>query len=186
MPSDSSSSTSGDDLSDRNPNPEQVKDQLASVSLTEVNGQVSVAIQESQNGVEYESARDSDGDEEIKNRSEEEQVHVAEEEVSNNCDAVGVGVVAKEEVSEGLGRGGVIWHRTISEMEVDGTASPSSSGYAGERGSSSSSSGGGSVIDEIVKDEIQEMRSDAAGDGVLDSKASWVPGKRHIDEVFIY
>ncbi|XP_031273892.1 vacuolar fusion protein MON1 homolog [Pistacia vera] len=72
------------------------------------------------------------------------------------------------------------WGRKSSEVEVeaDGSSSASSSGYAGERGSSSETSN--SRIDE---DEIQEVRNDDGfGDGVHDSQAAWVPGKRHVDE----
>ncbi|PQQ01738.1 vacuolar fusion protein MON1 homolog [Prunus yedoensis var. nudiflora] len=60
--------------------------------------------------------------------------------------------------------------------EVDGPSSPSSSGYAGERGSSSASSGGSGI------DEISEVRNEEVVDGFSDSQASWVPGKRHVDE----
>lgn len=177
MSSDSSSSTSGD-----NPEPKPKEDHLTSVSLTELDGHVQVVIRERQNGVEYVSARESDGGEAIENRSNEGVVHAAEEEIRSNSGAIG-GLAEAQEVSEGLGRGGVVWHRTISELEVDGPASPSSSGYAGERGTTSSSSSG-SVIDEIVDDEIREVTNNASDDGVLDSEAAWVPGKRHADEVF--
>lgn len=64
----------------------------------------------------------------------------------------------------------------------EGPSSPSSSGYAGERGSSSASSA--SRIDEaseINDDEIQEARKDGFQS---DSQTpSWVPGKRHVNEV---
>ncbi|XP_039163485.1 vacuolar fusion protein MON1 homolog isoform X1 [Eucalyptus grandis] len=63
--------------------------------------------------------------------------------------------------------------RSNSEGEGEAQGSPSSSGYAGERGSSS----GGSGIGE-EEDEIEEVRSDA----VSDSQAAWMPGKRHVDE----
>lgn len=72
------------------------------------------------------------------------------------------------------------WGRKSSavEVEADGSSSASSSGYAGERGSSETSN---SRIDE---DEIQEVNNDGGfGDGVHDSRAAWVPGKRHVDEV---
>ncbi|XP_044482526.1 vacuolar fusion protein MON1 homolog [Mangifera indica] len=71
------------------------------------------------------------------------------------------------------------WGRKSSavEVEADGSSSASSSGYAGERGSSETSN---SRIDE---DEIQEVNNDGGfGDGVHDSRAAWVPGKRHVDE----
>ncbi|WCJ41019.1 hypothetical protein M5689_021910 [Euphorbia peplus] len=61
--------------------------------------------------------------------------------------------------------------------DVDGPPSPSSSGYAGERGSSSASSGS-RVGDLSEDDEIREVGCE----GDLDSRAAWVPGKRHVDE----
>ncbi|XWS71821.1 hypothetical protein CRYUN_Cryun03dG0171000 [Craigia yunnanensis] len=66
----------------------------------------------------------------------------------------------------------------------EGPFSPSSSGYAGERGSSSVTSA--SRIDEaseIDDNEIQEARNDGSLEEISDSLASsWVPGKRHVDE----
>ncbi|KAJ7001962.1 vacuolar fusion protein MON1 [Populus alba x Populus x berolinensis] len=66
----------------------------------------------------------------------------------------------------------VAWRRTSSEVEVDGPSSPSSSGYAGERGSSGASD----------DDEIHEVANDGGIDGVFDSQAAWLPGKRHVNE----
>ncbi|XP_011040883.1 PREDICTED: vacuolar fusion protein MON1 homolog A isoform X2 [Populus euphratica] len=66
----------------------------------------------------------------------------------------------------------VVWRRTNSEVEVDGPSSPSSSGYAGERGSSGASD----------DDEIHEVANDGGIDGVFDSQAAWLPGKRHVNE----
>ncbi|KAK8352680.1 hypothetical protein V6Z11_A05G109700 [Gossypium hirsutum] len=63
-------------------------------------------------------------------------------------------------------------------------SSPSSSGFAGGRGSSSATSP--SRIDEaseIDDNEIQELRNDGSLEGVSDSQASsWVTSKRHVDE----
>ncbi|PPD86836.1 hypothetical protein GOBAR_DD16233 [Gossypium barbadense] len=63
-------------------------------------------------------------------------------------------------------------------------SSPSSSGYAGGRGSSSATSP--SRIDEaseIDDNEIQELRNDGSLEGISDSQASsWVTSKRHVDE----
>lgn len=77
----------------------------------------------------------------------------------------------RSEIEE-IGEARVMW-RSNSEGEGEAQGSPSSSGYAGERGSSS----GGSGIGE-EEDEIEEVRSDA----VSDSQAAWMPGKRHVDE----
>lgn len=182
MSSDSSSSTSGDDSADRihDPtSPKSFEDRFASVTLAEPHAELaSAAVQESRNGVGFASASADD---------EEGQVDGAEEEIRGDSGAAGGLAEAEEGLGLGLGggRGGVVWGRTNSELEADAPASPSSSGYAGERGSSGVSSGGELEIDEVGEDEIQEVRSDApAVDGVLDSQASWVPGKRHVDEVF--
>ncbi|KAL9416224.1 hypothetical protein AB3S75_039421 [Citrus x aurantiifolia] len=71
------------------------------------------------------------------------------------------------------------------EGEREGPSSPSSSGYAGERGSSSEGTSNSRIGDED-DDGIQEVINDHDGfvDGVGDSSpsASWVPGKRHVNE----
>ncbi|KAJ8751332.1 hypothetical protein K2173_016518 [Erythroxylum novogranatense] len=68
---------------------------------------------------------------------------------------------------DGGTRNGCGWRRTNSELEMDGPSSPSSSGYAGERGTSGED------------DEIVEISNDVA---VMDSQLPWTPGKRHVDE----
>ncbi|KAF3454995.1 hypothetical protein FNV43_RR05443 [Rhamnella rubrinervis] len=180
--SDSSLSISSEDPSDRNHdlNPKSIEDQLASTSLVEIDAQEPEDHREIQNGVDYASAGEGSHHQEIENNDEEVIVDAAQEELPSNFGVPG-GLVEVEEASMGLGRGGVVWMRTNSELEVDRPSSPSSSGYAGERGSSGASSGGVSGTDEVVEDEIQEDRNDAVDD-VLDSQASWVPGKRHVDE----
>ncbi|CAN0916369.1 Vacuolar fusion protein MON1 homolog [Linum grandiflorum] len=94
---------------------------------------------------------------------------------------------AVEEAGDGSGGadggGGFVWRRTNSEVDVEAEApaSPSSSGYAGERGSSSGTSG--SRRDgEASEDEILEVGNDGGIDDVLDSPAEWTPGKRHVNE----
>ncbi|XP_024022566.1 vacuolar fusion protein MON1 homolog isoform X3 [Morus notabilis] len=176
--SDSSSSASADENADRDPgsgSPESIEVRFSSVALTEPDAEfpdLAAEHQEVENGVDYASAGESDR-QLIEGNDEEELVIAAEEEIQSNS--------GEAEVSEGLARGGVVLGRTISELDVEEPSSPSSSGYAGERGSSGASSGGGSGIDEVGDDEIQEVRSDAV-DGVLDSGATWAPGKRHPDE----
>lgn len=66
-----------------------------------------------------------------------------------------------------------------SELEIERRSSPSSSGYAGERGSS----GASSASAESEEDEIHE--DNHSQNGVSDSQAAWVPGKRHVDEVLL-
>lgn len=66
-----------------------------------------------------------------------------------------------------------------SELDVERRSSPSSSGYAGERGSS----GASTASAETEEDEIQE--DNHLQNGLSDSLAAWVPGKRHVDEVLL-
>ncbi|CAN6556976.1 unnamed protein product [Malus baccata var. baccata] len=163
MSSETGTSTSGDEAWEPNPNPipKPPEDQLAALALSEADSHA--------NGVAHGSA-EGNNHQEIENE---------EEEVRANSVAPGLAEV--EEASEGLPRGGIgggiVWARTNSELEVDGPSSPSSSGYAGERGSSSASSGAGSGVDEIL-----EVRNDEIADGFSDSQTPWVPGKRHVDE----
>ncbi|CAM8895256.1 unnamed protein product [Rhodiola kirilowii] len=73
--------------------------------------------------------------------------------------------------------------RSNSEIEIDEQPSPSSSGYAGERGSSNGAASSASDINEIVVDgEIREIGNEVTGNGGLDTQVDWVPGKRHADE----
>ncbi|KAB1221664.1 hypothetical protein CJ030_MR2G024027 [Morella rubra] len=173
MSSDLSSSTSGDDPADPNHDsaPKTLEDQFASVALN-VPENDAPASQESLNGVANGSLTDNNHRTEIESNERQGTAGGAEERIESNLEV--------EEVRESVERS-VVWTRTISELEVEGPSSPSSSGYAGERGSTSASSGG-SGIDGMGEDEIQEVRNDGSIDGVSDSPASWVPGKRHLDE----
>ncbi|KAK6936048.1 FUZ/MON1/HPS1, first Longin domain [Dillenia turbinata] len=91
-------------------------------------------------------------------------------------------VVEEIATEEGFETRNVV-RRSNSGQEVDeAPSSPSSSGYAGERGSSSATSGWGNDDDDD-EDGIREVRDDRGlVDGVSDSSASWIPGKRHVDE----
>jgi hypothetical protein len=169
MSSDSSSTTSGDESTDPNPSStsKPLEDQFASVALAEPSNEVP-EIQESLNGVANGSVTESNY-REIESEGNEREGTVGggvEERIGSNLEV---------EV-----RGSVAWRRTNSEVEVEAPSSPSSSGYAGERGSSnaSASSGVSGMIDGIVDDEIQEISNVD-----FDSQASWVPGKRHVNEV---
>ncbi|CAN1171895.1 Vacuolar fusion protein MON1 homolog [Linum perenne] len=83
------------------------------------------------------------------------------------------------------GIGGFVWRRTNSELDVEAEApaSPSSSGYAGERGSSSGTSGSRRDGD-VSEDEILEVGNDGVDGGDVDDdyQAEWTPGKRHVNE----
>ncbi|XP_004293052.1 PREDICTED: protein SAND [Fragaria vesca subsp. vesca] len=154
-----SESSSGDEASDPKPNPitKPPEGQLSALALSDTDGQ--------ENGVVYETPRGN----EIKN-----------EEEAALTNSAPPGPAEAEESSEGGGGGGsgggIVWARTNSEVEVDGPESPSSSGYAGGRGSSSASSDGSGI------DEIAEVRNHGVVDGVLEAQTPWVPGKRHVDE----
>lgn len=155
-----SESSSGDEASDPKPNPitKPPEDQLSALALSDTDGQ--------ENGVVYETPRGN----EIEN-----------EEEAALTNSAPPGPAEAEESSEGGGGGGggggIVWARTNSEVEVDGPESPSSSGYAGGRGSSSASSDGSGI------DEIAEVRNHGVVDGVSEAQTPWVPGKRHVDEV---
>lgn len=111
---------------------------------------------------------------EEENHKERSEGEIVEEEVVGDVE---------EEVREGS----LVWRRVNSEVDVDRPSSPSSSGYAGERGSSSGGASCGSGIEEIGEDRICDEAGNGRGeffDGASDSQAPpWVPGKRHVDEV---
>lgn len=165
--SSSDASSSSSSVEDPNPNPKPLENQLQSITLEGSNSIIQndeTFAQRNQQQVEsLNGALQHDNNHEESN-DQEERIDAG--------DARGI--------SDG---GGVVWRRTNSELEVDGPPSPSSSGYAGERGSSSATSA--SRIGEVSEDDdaIQEVGNDAGVDGVLDSQAAWVPGKRHVDEV---
>ncbi|KAI4322266.1 hypothetical protein L6164_021977 [Bauhinia variegata] len=157
MPSDTSSSISGDDHSDQ-----FIEDQLASVTLAEYNDEPSGSANRQANGVVGGSVNQS------------AQLEIEERVQSSSVEAEEVGQV------RGPAEHAVVWGRTVSELEMDGSSSPGSSGYAGERGSSSATTG--SAIDEVVQQEIEEARNDDTVEGISDSQMSWPPGKQHVDE----
>lgn len=168
MSSDSSSSVSNDGSTDQSPNPsptskpgDSLRDHLDSIALTEPNG-------------DAESSSDQELEASAGNGSFSEET----EEVVQNDHLAGTEAVV-EEVSESFTHE-VVW-RENSEHEADALSSPSSSGYAGERGSSSATSESG--IGDGGEDEICDVRNDDSVERVSDLQQSWVPGKRHVDEV---
>ncbi|RAL40195.1 hypothetical protein DM860_008335 [Cuscuta australis] len=70
-----------------------------------------------------------------------------------------------------------IWRSNSEVDETEALPSPSSSAYAGERGSSGSSSRGSGI-----GDEIHEVGNHDSADGVSECNAQRAPGKRHGDE----
>ncbi|KAF8397546.1 hypothetical protein HHK36_016464 [Tetracentron sinense] len=172
MASDSNSSTSIDAPADQNPNsPDMAEDRLKSLSLNDFDNVVDDEVAynpefiEVLNGSLIANYDRRDGSEIVEETQSGQTPHEAGPEVV-------------EEVLESSS--GVVW-RDNSELEGDAPPSPSSSGYAGERGSSSGTSASG--IEEVHEDEIDQAfvpqgdTVDAASDSV-----SWVPGKRHNDE----
>ncbi|OIT04342.1 hypothetical protein A4A49_20796 [Nicotiana attenuata] len=85
----------------------------------------------------------------------------------------------RSNVVEDFSSSSVMWRNNSEEMEAP--SSPSSSGYAGERGSSNASSRA-SGIEEEVDGEILEIGNSDSFDGVSDSQVQWLPGKRHGSE----
>ncbi|KAK6121664.1 hypothetical protein DH2020_044591 [Rehmannia glutinosa] len=193
------------------PNPESIdqsldalESQLASISMssrspTATIDDEEVAEEEEEQSVEQLTIGNGPLNEEI--RAEEATDSVEDEHIGNNLKAeasVRNGPLNEEIRAEGAiesvedehiesnlraEASGVIKERpsslcrNISEVdEVERPLSPSSSGYAGERGSTS---GGDEINDDDEDDnEIREVEND----GVLESHAQWVSGKRHLDE----
>ncbi|KAJ7981001.1 Vacuolar fusion protein MON1 [Quillaja saponaria] len=123
MSDSSSSSTSGDDCTDQDLDHTPIEEQLISVALIHSDAEPLVS-QEEVSGVANGSG----------NRSSQLEI---DQEVRSNSEDV---MHEIGEVTEHLERS-VVWGRTVSELEMDRPSSPSSSGYAGERGSSSATSG---------------------------------------------
>ncbi|CAK9312002.1 unnamed protein product [Citrullus colocynthis] len=181
MSSGLSSLSSSDELDNFNPRtspttpPKPLEEELASLALTLPHPHL-LSDQEDANGVSDGSEADSNG---LGIQQSDEEMRVGEVCEEN---VVGNSASMVQEPTGGSDGAGVVWGRTNSEIEVDRPASPSSSGYAGERGSSSASSGR-SEMDGVAEDEIQELRDDDASIGEnSNSVPSWVPGKRHGDE----
>ncbi|GKV01216.1 hypothetical protein SLEP1_g13786 [Rubroshorea leprosula] len=165
----SSSSSSGDDTADRNSNPTPIEQHFESLSLAEpvvLASNHQETENEITNGTLNQETNDDDSRQIVSREGDAEEVAGSVEQ-------------------GGVDSGGVVWERENSEVEMEeGLPSPSSSGYAGERGSSSATSA--SRMDEMsdVSGEIQEVRNDGSLGGVSDFQGSWIPGKRHVDELW--
>lgn len=184
--SSSASSSDGDDRkpsygSDREPNPESIdqsldalENQLASISMSSRSPTATL-----------------EDEEEVEEREEEEEQTVEQLTIGNGSLTGGTGVEGASDSNEdehiegnAESSSGVIkeshssvWRNILEADEVERTLSPSSSGYAGERGSTS---GGDDINDDDEDDnEIHEVEKD----GVSGSRQQWVSGKRHPDEV---
>lgn len=179
MSSDSNASSSSDESADRiNPNADRnigsidhsldaIETQLTSIALNQP--QDTLIESESESEAEANSGTDEVPVLEIANRSlKEEIITIPEVEI---------------EGEESRERNSITESSNNSEREMDGQSSPSSSGYAGERGSSSGAASA-SGTDELR--DAQDNGASSSVDGMLDStlqQPQWVPGKRHVDEV---
>ncbi|XP_042512536.1 vacuolar fusion protein MON1 homolog isoform X2 [Macadamia integrifolia] len=181
MASDSDHSTSLDDSTDQNPNPnfntrETTEERLQMLTLDQSNG-VAV-VEESSNQQGLGEAENGSAAAEHDGRPEPQIEEPLESGPPMNSAASEAG-----EVVRGLSSAGVAF-RDNSELEADQPLSPSSSGYAGERGSSTTTSASG--IEEFDGDEIDEIfeavaPQNGSGDASSDL-VQWIPGKRHVDE----
>ncbi|CAK9165182.1 unnamed protein product [Ilex paraguariensis] len=180
MQANSNSSSSLGEDQNPNPNPDPnsidrsldaIEDRLASISLaqSETASSNEEPLKEVANG--------------SMNDNNHEESTVAKMEEQSRSKLVTESSFVFEEVKESSSTGGFTW-RNNSELEVEenGSSSPSSSGYAGGRGSSGGTSASG--IEEVGEDDgIRGVGNDDSINGVSDlQENSWVPGKRHVDE----
>ncbi|XP_011010049.1 PREDICTED: vacuolar fusion protein MON1 homolog A-like [Populus euphratica] len=145
----SSSDSNSSSVNDPNPNPKPLDYQFETLNLEQGSGSTIIQKDDDEEGRQQDQGSSLNGSLNVNSKNHEQDDRI------------------------GLVRS-VVWRRTNSEVEVDvnGPSSPSSSGYAGERGSSGVSE----------DDEIQEVAIDSAFHEVFDSQAAWLPGKRHVDE----
>ncbi|CAL5436053.1 unnamed protein product [Camellia sinensis] len=172
-----SDSNSDNDPTHQNPNPnpnpasiDVIEDQLASSELAQSTQVDALSEQEVFNDAPNGSLS-SDED----NHPESEIVEESRGENLVSESSVEVVEIVEEVRQSSSSSGDVVLRRTNSELEMDQASSPSSSGYAGERGSTSSASA-------IGVDEICEVGNDDSFNGASGSPEPWVTGKRHGDE----
>ncbi|KAL3518384.1 hypothetical protein ACH5RR_020973 [Cinchona calisaya] len=183
--SSSSSFPSDDNGSDQNPsstsnlNPpsidqslDAIENQLASISMFQPDTLL-------EPGSEPEHESESESESGVNDEIREELVNGSLNKIEELPEKSARVEVVEEEVEEEKLKASSsrVW-TNVSEMEEgEVSPSPSSSGYAGERGSSVTSG-----IEEDVKDDDDDGNDDEIVDGVTDSQAPWTPGKRHGDE----
>ncbi|MCD7466035.1 Vacuolar fusion protein mon1 [Datura stramonium] len=128
---------------------------------------------------EFESELDSDFDiKEASSSNQDKLKELANGLLNGNSGADNSEELPRSNVVEDLSSSPVMWRNNSEEIEAP--ASPSSSGYAGERGSSNASSRASGI--EEVDGEILEIGNSDSLDGVSDSQVQWLPGKRHNNE----
>ncbi|XP_019165031.1 PREDICTED: protein SAND isoform X2 [Ipomoea nil] len=171
-----SSDNDGNNDSDPNPNPNPSPN-LIDQSLDAIENQlasISMSYPETESETDFDASGTSQLNE-LGNGSFHDEIETedpgAEEEPN-------FGNFLDEASSSRAGSSTLIWRSNSEEVdEADALPSPSSSAYAGERGSSVSSSRGSGIGDEIC-----EVGNGDSGDGVSESNLQWAPGKRHGDE----
>lgn len=185
MSSDSNASSSSDESADHiKPNADR---NIGSIdhSLDAIETQLtSIALNQPQDSlIESESESESESEAEAEANSSTDEVPVLE--IANVSLKEEIITVPEVEIEgeESRERNLIPESSNNSEREMDGLSSPSSSGYAGERGSSSGATSA-SGTDEVP--DAQDNGASSSVDGMLDStlqQPQWVPGKRHVDEV---
>lgn len=183
-PPPAAASSSDDDRNhdpDPNPNPnptpnsidqslDAIENQLASISMSQ-------PVTDSETELDFDAPGTSQLNreqlKELRNGSFHEEIEDADGEEEPTF-----GNLLAEASSSRAGSSTLIWRSNSEADETDALPSPSSSAYAGERGSSVSSSRGSGI-----GDEIREVGNDDSGDGASESNMQWTPGKRHGDEV---
>lgn len=183
MSSDSNASSSSDESADHiKPNADR---NIGSIdhSLDAIETQLtSIALNQPQDSL-IESESESESEAEAEANSSTDEVPVLE--IANVSLKEEIITVPEVEIEgeESRERNLIPESSNNSEREMDGLSSPSSSGYAGERGSSSGATSA-SGTDEVL--DAQDNGASSSVDGMLDStlqQPQWVPGKRHVDEV---
>lgn len=183
MSSDSNASSSSDESADRIKSNADRNIGSIDHSLDAIETQLtSIALNQPQDSL-IESESESESEAEAEANSSTDEVPVLE--IANVSLKEEIITVPEVEIEgeESRERNLISESSNNSEREMDGLSSPSSSGYAGERGSSSGATSA-SGTDEVP--DAQDNGASSSVDGMLDStlqQPQWVPGKRHVDEV---
>ncbi|PHT47716.1 hypothetical protein CQW23_11924, partial [Capsicum baccatum] len=147
-------------------------------SLDAIENQLSsISVGQSEYESEFDSVSDLDN-KEASSSNQDKLKELANGLLNGNSGANNSQEVPSSNVVEDVSSSTVVWRNNSEEIEAP--ASPSSSGYAGERGSSNASSRDSGI--EEVDGEIIDIGNGDSFDGVLNSQVQWLPGKRHSNE----
>ncbi|PHU24060.1 hypothetical protein BC332_09167 [Capsicum chinense] len=147
-------------------------------SLDAIENQLSsISVGQSEYESEFDSVSDLDN-KEASSSNQDKLKELANGLLNGNSGADNSQEVPSSNVVEDVSSSTVVWRNNSEEIEAP--ASPSSSGYAGERGSSNASSRDSGI--EEVDGEIIDIGNGDSFDGVLNSQVQWLPGKRHSNE----